>query len=304
MFLRAIVSHFVQTTARQKLQEALVEGVGQASGARSEGKPFEPCNILFVFAMNIESGGSVDLLQDSEYAKLPSFAAHVGQWGKHKVAVIDGGVGAQKASLATENAIKILRPNWVVSAGFAGGLNDALHKGQILMADKLADEKGNELDVGFAISPEVAANTKGLHVGRLLTVNRLISEVEEKKQLGETHNALACDMETFAVAKVCAAMKVRLLSVRVISDSVHDQLPPEIEKLMQQQSLASQIGAAAGAIFNRPSSVKDMWKLREDALKASDRLARFLAGIADQLPVDTRPPEVDPEAAESDTSES
>ena len=40
---------------------------------------------------------------------------------------------------------------------------------------------------------------------------------------------------------------------------------------------------AAGAIFNRPSSVKDMWNLREEAIKASDRLAKFLEGTVEQL---------------------
>lgn len=296
MFLRAIVSQYVQSAARQKLQEAILQGGNgnESSVAR--------VNILFMFALNIESGGTTDLLQDSEYVKAPSFKAYVGDLGPHRAAVVDGGVGEKNARVATRNAIRIFQPNWVVSAGFAGGLAEPLHKGQILMADRVALENGKELEVGFAMSAEDAANTKGLHVGKLLTVNRLIREIEEKKQLGETHNALACDMETFAVATVCTENKTRFLSVRVISDSVHEQLPPEIEKLMGQQSLASQIGAAAGAIFNRPGSIADMWKLREDALKASDRLARFLAGVAAQLPPDDRRP-VDPESAASDTEE-
>ena len=36
-------------------------------------------------------------------------------------------------------------------------------------------------------------------------------------------------------------------------------------------------------MFQRLSSVKDMWKLKNEALKASDRLARFLAGVAEQV---------------------
>ena len=49
-------------------------------------------------------------------------------------------------------------------------------------------------------------------------------------------------------------------------------------------ALASKLGAAAGAIMKRFSAAKDLWKLREDALKASDRLAKFLASIVEQLP--------------------
>ena len=91
-------------------------------------------------------------------------------------------------------------------------------------------------------------------------------------------------METLAVADVCRREKVRFLSVRVISDALDDELPQEIERLLDQKSLASKLGAAAGAVFNRPSSVKDMWNLKEQAIQASDRLARFLASTIAQLP--------------------
>ena len=82
---------------------------------------------------------------------------------------------------------------------------------------------------------------------------------------------------------MCSDEKVRFLSVRIISDGVDDELPIEIERLLDQPSFAGKLGAAAGAIFRRPSSVKDMWKLKEDAIQASDRLAKFLAGTIRQL---------------------
>jgi hypothetical protein len=31
--------------------------------------------------------------------------------------------------------------------------------------------------------------------------------------------------------------------------------------------------------------MKDLWQLKEDAIRASDRLAKFLEGIVTQLPV-------------------
>ena len=77
-----------------------------------------------------------------------------------------------------------------------------------------------------------------------------------------------------------------LLPVRIITEAVDDQLPIEIEVLLEQKSLAAKLGAATGALFRRPSSVKDMWKVKEDALKASDRLARFLVDVVGQLPLE------------------
>ena len=70
----------------------------------------------------------------------------------------------------------------------------------------------------------------------------------------------------------------RFLSVRIISDGLDDRLPPEVERMLDQHSLAGKLGAATRAIFQRPGSVKDMWKLQEIAHRASDRLANFLVG--------------------------
>ena len=43
------------------------------------------------------------------------------------------------------------------------------------------------------------------------------------------------------------------------------------------------IGAAAGTVIRRPSTVKDLWRFRETALVCAKKLAGFLEGVVDQL---------------------
>ena len=90
-------------------------------------------------------------------------------------------------------------------------------------------------------------------------------------------------MESYAVAEACRIANVPFMAIRIISDAIDDEPPPEIEHLLAQKSLAGKIGAATGAILRRFSAAKDLWRLREDALKASDRLAKFLVGVVNQL---------------------
>jgi adenosylhomocysteine nucleosidase len=90
-------------------------------------------------------------------------------------------------------------------------------------------------------------------------------------------------MESAAIAEACREGKTKFLSVRIISDGVTDELPREIERLMNSRTFARQLGAATGAILKRPSAIKDLWRLREDAIRCSDRLAKFLAGVIPQL---------------------
>jgi adenosylhomocysteine nucleosidase len=175
------------------------------------------------------------------------------------------------------------RPRWIVSAGLAGALQPDLRRGNVIMPNEIVDQHGSLLSVGFSLPDGAVETTPGLKVGRLLTVDHLIRDPDEKRALGDEYQALACDMETMAVAQVCQERRIRFLAVRIISDTLDDRLPREIEQVLDQTTWAAKMGAATGALFRRPSSAKDLWKLREIALKASDKLARFLMGIVPQL---------------------
>jgi adenosylhomocysteine nucleosidase len=117
----------------------------------------------------------------------------------------------------------------------------------------------------------------------LLTVDQIVRRPSEKRALGESHDALGVDLESFAAAEVCAQRQSRFLAVRVVSDAVDDRLPREVARLSRQKSRAAQLGAALGAILDRPGALKEMYRLKQNALASSDRLARSLAGLIDHL---------------------
>mgnify|MGYP001580188125 CR=1 FL=1 len=69
-----------------------------------------------------------------------------------------------------------------------------------------------------------------------------------------------------------------------MTETVDDQLPADVDRLLHQKTAVAKLGAAAGSVWRRPSVAKDLWRFNEDALKASDRLARFLSGLVKNLP--------------------
>jgi adenosylhomocysteine nucleosidase len=301
MLLRWLVNHYVRDAAEQKVREVVADVftertprktadpaaprsiVPAPDAAAGDDDDYLPCEVVFLFAMGIESGGLVDALKGSETSRHKHGIERAGRLDGREVVIVESGVGAAAAERATKAAIEFYQPKWVVSAGFAGALDEQLRRGHVLMADTVVSEQGNPLSVGIKLDPHVIAATKGLHVGKLLTVERVIGHPHERRRLFDQHAALACDMETYGVAQACRDAGTRLVSVRIVSDAVDDELPPEIEHLLAQKSLAGKIGAAAGAVVRRPSAAKDLWNLREHALKASDRLAKFLRGVIGQL---------------------
>lgn len=287
MLLRWLINHYVGPTARQHLQEAVAQSMrGSAQrretsqGTEAEEELAPPCDIAVIFALGIESGGTADLLQQASVARVGSFTEHAGLLGGKEAVVVESGIGGTAAAQATADVIEFHQPRWVISAGFAGALDPAVRRGQIVMASEIVKDGLPSLSVGLKMD---AKQVRGLHVGRLLTVDKLIRTQADKGALGRQHSAIACDMETYAIADVCRQRNVRFLSVRIISDGLEDELPKEVDRLLAQKSLAGKLGAAAQALLRRPSSALDLLKLQDDGLKASDRLARFLVSLLPQL---------------------
>ena len=236
-----------------------------------------------IFALAIEAGCFVDTLSGVRVTRGDGFIARRGRRGNRPVVLVESGPGAHRAALAAHAMIDAYRPRRIVSAGFAGGLDPRVQRQDLVVANSLCSALGGEVTLDPAALLPWLEEVPHLHRGRLLTMDRVVRLREEKQQLGRRHDALAVDMEAFAVAEVCQERHVELLAIRAISDAVDDELPPDIGKLLAQQSFAGQLGAAVGSIFRRPATVKDLFNLHQSALASSSRLAKFLGMLIERL---------------------
>ncbi len=241
------------------------------------------CHVGLVFAIGLEAGAFEDRLAGKIAVRGSHFTAWQGGLNGRSIVVTHSGVGQVNAAAAATALILGHRPQWIISAGLAGGLHPSIKRGDIIMPDVVLGENGRRLAIDLHISAQQKSAMPGLHVGPLLTIDRVAFKAAEKRRLGATHSALAVDMETLAVAEVCQRERQRFLAVRVISDTVDEELPADVEHLVTRTTWARRIGAAAGTVIRRPSTVKDLWRFRETALVCAKKLADFLPGVIDQL---------------------
>jgi adenosylhomocysteine nucleosidase len=239
-----------------------------------------PADVGIVAALTIEIEDVIQGLQKVRKYQAADVPVIEGELGGKIIAVAVSGTGRQAARRAAELLIVGHRPRWVISAGFAGGLNPAFARNDLVLPDELIDRQGARHLV--AKPPELGAG-RPHKTGRLLTVDQLVARREEKTELWQTVQADLVDMETTAVAAVCQEKLVRFLSIRVISDDAHAELPGELAKLMTRKG-SYRVGAALRAVWQRPSSLKDFWTFYEHGLEAADRLARFALRCLDELP--------------------
>lgn len=290
MVLRYFLRQWLGSLAQRKVRETVVKAAQDTihenvkeTEQQAEDPEQRKCDIGLVFALGIEAGGFEDLLTDVVTIRGGVNVFRRGRLGSRRVVIAQSGPGCEPAASATTALIAAHEPDWIFSAGFAGGLDEKLRKHDILMVNRVVYQDGRHFSLDLKVDADALADTPGIHLGSLLTTDRIIRLPSEKRELGEKHGALAVDVETFAVAEVCRRDKVPLIGVRIISDTVDDELPEDLDRLMRQKTAVRKAGAVVGSILNRPGSVKDMLKLKEDALVASDKLAKFLESMIRQM---------------------
>lgn len=236
-------------------------------------------DIGIVCALPIELGAFLDRCQKVKKYTGGDFVFRGGFYDGIRIAVVESGMGFARARRAAQALVEGHSPRWLLSCGFAGALRENIPIGSILVADSIVDQHGQSLQIDLHMPADPA---HGLFIGRLLTADDIVRTVALKRQLAEQHDALAVDQESLAVAQVARDYKTRFLAVRVISDDLSADLPPEILSIVGATG-SVRFGAAVGALWKRPSAAKDMWRLREQAQSAAARLATFLDGVVIQL---------------------
>jgi len=214
------------------------------------------------------------------------FTFRGGRYDAIRLAVVESGMGFAKARRATESLIEAHTPKWVLSVGFSGGLLPEMKVGDIVLANSIVDTHGNELKVDLKMGDDP---DKGVYVGRFVNSDEIVRLVKDKQELAEKHAAIAVDLESLAVAQICRETGTKFMAVRVISDDLSADLPSEVMSVIGSTG-ALRVGSAIGSLFKRPSSFKDLWRLRETAHQAAERLAGFLDGVLLQLHKSIQPP--------------
>ena len=151
--------------------------------------------------------------------------------------VVRSGIGKVGAARTATEMILRDRPDCIINSGCAGGLAEGVSVYDIVLGSQTAYHdvwcgEGNlrgqvqGLPQRFDADPSLLAAARTLptahplHCGLICTGDQFVSTVEEDAKIRELYpDALACDMESAAIAQVCLHYGVPFLSFRIISDT-------------------------------------------------------------------------------------
>ncbi len=114
-----------------------------------------------------------------------------------------------------------------------------------------------------------------LRTGKFVSVDRVLINSGEKRQLHIETGAVGVDMESAAIGEVAQEHGVPFLIVRAISDGAHDDLPVDFNLFLQPSGWVSGIMQ----IITTPASWKGFVDLYRHSKQAALQLTQFFEGF-------------------------
>ena len=97
-----------------------------------------------------------------------------------------------------------------------------------------------------------------------------MSEPTEKKRLGEKYQALAVDLETAVIARLCTERGIPFTCLRVISDDLKTPLSPRLVDLLRDGRASA--GRLARNVLRHPGLIGELVRLAGQTRRAARRL--------------------------------
>ena len=290
----------VGDAAKSSIREA-VSGAMEAAQEEDAERARSEVWCGLVFGDRSEYGCLTDLMNRVHRTRADGRLYIDGFLNTKRIVLVDAGPGSAAGAAAAEALIQAFSPKRVIAAGFAGALVKNMRRGRVILPKILTDEEsGQTIDLwqplleGSAEAGKADANGTDANsadandpddadVLTLLSTTSVAKSPDEKRRRAEKYGASLCDTASFAVAAVCRRLGVPFLCVRVILDELDEVVPSDLKDLESavpfKENPARFLGTLFGTVKRRPSSLLDMYKVKENALISADTLANRIARI-------------------------
>src|SRR5258708_11374474 len=178
----------------------------------------------------------------------------------HHLTLLETGEGRRNAGQSLRSRLKQRRVHAVLGIGFAGALSSALRVGDLVVAREVRGPWSSAAPPELiAAAEQIKAGCDFLHFGVNMTVDK-IADAQAKRELagGLSADQLACvDMESSALAEVCAENSALFLGIRCITDELEESLPIDFDACRDGSGNVS-LALEANAVLRRPQALPSL----------------------------------------------
>jgi nucleoside phosphorylase len=231
--------------------------------------------IALTFALPAESSEFLRRLGNKSRADRNAISIVRGTIDHLSIEVIHSGVGENVCRQRIGKFLENQQFDFLISAGFAGSLNQELQVNDLFVAKNLST-----VDLKH---PQSSLSNVSIHAVNMLTVPALIDSGEERERLAGESGASAVDMETEFIARACAAHGIPLLALRVITDTPTQPFPAPPSVLFDIQQQRTHIAVLAKFFLAHPKRMPSVVQFARRIARARKTLSDALVQIMREL---------------------
>ena len=222
--------------------------------------------VVFVAALEREIAGLV------RGWKQTSAERGVSCWMSQDAIVVCAGMGAGRAAIAVDAALKQGEARKLISVGWAGACQPGLRVGEIVQADVVIDAR-----TGERFFPEMRREY-GLR-GALVTVAKAAGR-QEKARLAASYNAVAVEMEAATVARAARARELPFGAIKAISDDAEFEMP-DVGAFVSEDGRVREV-AFGMHVALRPRLWRPVMEMARGSRLAAERLWAAMSECIDE----------------------
>ena len=196
-------------------------------------------------------------IEDGEYEKY-LFLGRKGhkftvttQNGKAEVISVFSGIGKVNATAVVSHLVTV-GCQIILNYGLSGGIS-GIRRGELTLATRFLEHDFDLSGIGYKLCEKpnqeyiyssdeglnnlMRETVSGIKFGTAVTGDSFICDDDVKNRLKENFGAMSCDMETAAIAYVCAFGGVPFMSLRRISDDAGDDAIDSYRDMISQNKI-------------------------------------------------------------------
>ena len=212
-------------------------------------------------AMEPEVAILKDQLVDAKTSQIGGYTFYQGKLAGNDVVIVQSGIGKVAAALATAFLIKEFEPDYVVNTGSAGGFEQSLKVGDIVISSEVRYHDVDVTAFGYEIGqlpanpaayiPHpmlVEAAKSGIAqlnniqtlVGLITTGDTFMTKDDDIAKARENFPTMAAvEMEGAAIAQTCHQLNIPFVVIRSMSDIAGKESPTSFEAYLETASVNS-----------------------------------------------------------------
>jgi adenosylhomocysteine nucleosidase len=227
--------------------------------------------IAITFALSAESSEFLKRVSNKSQSARNGIVVIRGMIEDRAVEVLHTGVGEKVCRERIGKFLQSQQFDCLLSAGFAGSLNDELQVNDIVLAKNFS-----AVDLGPALS---SLWNVSIHAVNMLTAQTVMDSSEERQKIARESGASVVDMETEFILRACQSHGIPMLSLRVITDAPGEPLPAPAHVLFDIEHQRTPIAALTAFFLMRPNRIPRLMHFARRIAQARKILANALIAV-------------------------